>query len=103
MMIRRVNPMSAAKVSGALGVMLGLVIGACISLIALVAGGAMAVASDEPGSAGLGAMPGMLFGAGAIIVLPIFYGVFMFVVGAVQAFFYNIASKWTGGLEVDAS
>ena len=100
MVIRRVSPMSAAKVSGALGVLIGLVIGACISLIALVAGGAMAVASDD---GGLGAAPGMLFGAGAIIVLPIFYGVFMFIVGAVQAAFYNFAAKWTGGLEVDAS
>jgi len=101
MVIRRVNPMSAAKVSGALGVLLGLVIGACISLIALAAGASMAASSDE--GAGLGAFGGMLFGAGAIIVLPIFYGVFMFVMGAVQAALYNFAAKWTGGLEVDAS
>ena len=39
----------------------------------------------------------MLFGAGAIIVLPIFYGVFMFVMGLIQAALYNLAAKWTGG------
>ena len=33
MVIKRVNPISAAKVSGVLGVLLGLVIGACVSLM----------------------------------------------------------------------
>jgi hypothetical protein len=99
MVIKRVNPLSAAKISGVLGVLLGLVIGACVSLVMLVAGTAASAAADRPG----GAFFGMLFGAGAIVILPIFYGVFMFVMGLIQAALYNLAAKWTGGLEVDAA
>jgi hypothetical protein len=99
MVIRRVNPISAAKVGGMLGILLGLVIGVCISLFALVFGGAMAAASDEPA----GAFFGMFMGVGAIVILPIFYGVFMFIMGAIQAALYNVAARWAGGLEVDAS
>ncbi len=99
MVITRVNPLSAAKVAGVLGVLLGLVIGACISLAMMVIGSAASAAADRPG----GAFFGMLFGVGAIIILPIFYGVFMFVMGLIQAALYNVAAKWTGGLEVDAA
>ena len=99
MVIKRVSPMSVAKVSGALGILLGLVIGACISLVMVVAGGTIAAAQDKPG----GALIGLLFGAGAIIIFPIFYGVFMFLMGLLQAALYNVASKWTGGIEIDVA
>ena len=99
MVIKRVNPMSAARVSGVLGVLLGLLIGACVSLFMVVAGGTIAAASDKPG----GAIAGLLFGAGAIIILPIFYGVFMFIMGLIQAALYNLAARWTGGIEIDAA
>jgi len=93
--------MSAAKIGGTLGVMLGLVIGACISLFMLAFGSAMAAADDE--AAAGGAIVGMMFGAGAIIVVPIFYGVFMFVMGALYAALYNVTAKFVGGLEIDAA
>jgi len=100
MVIRRVNPISAAKVSGMVGVMLGLIFGACVSLIGLVAGGLASAAADAPNG---GAFVGMLFGAGAIVILPIVYGVFMFVVGLLYAAIFNLASKWVGGLEVETT
>jgi hypothetical protein len=100
MVIRRVNPMSAAKIGGTLGVMLGVLVGACISLFMLAFGSAMAAASDE--AAG-GAIVGMFFGVGAIVVLPIMYGVGMFIMGALYSALFNVAAKWTGGLEVDAA
>jgi hypothetical protein len=96
MVIKRVNAFSAAKVSGMLGIGIGLLIGAFISLAALAVGGA-AVANDEPG----GAMIGMLFGAGAIILMPLFYGCVAFVGGLIQAMLYNVAAKFTGGVEVE--
>ena len=100
MVIKRVSPMSAAKIGGTLGAVIGLLIGACFSLIALTFGRAMAAADDE--AAG-GAFAGMLLGAGAIIVVPIFYGVFMFVMGALYAALYNVTAKFVGGLEIDAA
>jgi hypothetical protein len=99
MVIKRVNPMSAAKVGGVVGVMLGLLIGACISLFMLAFGGAMAAASDEP----RGAFVGIFFGVGAIVVVPIFYGVLTFIMGALYAAVCNLAAKWTGGLEIEAA
>jgi len=45
----------------------------------------------------------MIFGAGAIIILPIFYGCIMFIGALIQAALYNVAAKWTGGVEVDAA
>ena len=99
MVIRRVNPISAAKVGGILGVLLGFVIGAMVSLVMLVAGSTLAGAEDAPG----GAIFAMLFGAGAVVALPIFYGCIMFIGALVQAALYNLAAKWTGGIEVDAA
>ena len=99
MVIKHVNPISAGKIGGALGVLLGVIIGACVSLFAMLAGGAMAASDDRPG----GAFIGMFLGIGAIVIAPIFYGVFMFIYGLIIAALYNFAAKWTGGLEVDAS
>jgi cell division protein FtsX len=99
MVIKRVNPVSAAKIGGVLYGLLGLVIGACVSVVALLFSGAMAAASDQSGSS----MFGMLFGAGAIIIMPIFYGVIGFVMTLISAALYNIASKITGGVEIEAA
>jgi len=99
MVIKRVNPISAAKVGGVLYALLGLVIGACVSLFALAFSGAMASMSDQPG----GSTFGMLFGAGAIVLMPIFYGVIGFIGTLISAALYNLAAKLTGGIEVDAA
>ncbi len=103
MVIKRVSPMSAAKVGGILGVLLGLVIGACASLMMMAWGSAarsMPTGDDNlPAATG---MIGMLFGAGAIIILPIFYGVVSFVMSAIYAALYNLVAKWVGGLEIEA-
>ena len=94
MVIRRVQPLSAAKIQGIIGVCVGLLIGALFSLIGMVAG---SLAGGRDG----GALVGMMFGAGAIIILPIFYGVIGFCGGAIGAFVYNLAAGWVGGLEID--
>ena len=101
MVIRRVNPMSLAKILGVVGVVVGLIIGACMSLLAMVAGGLASATGDADAGGALGF--GMIFGAGAIVIAPIFYGVFMFVMGLIYAFVYNLAAKWVGGVEIEAS
>jgi len=79
MVIKRVDPVSAAKIGGVLYGLLGLVIGACVSVAALVFSSAMAAASDQAGGSmfGLGwaltgACPGplvALVGAGVPVML----------------------------------
>lgn len=97
MLIRRVGPISAAKVGGVLYAGLGLVIGACVSLIMMVLGGAAAVSEEAPA----GALVGMLFGAGAIVIMPIFYGIFGALMMLITAALYNLAAKIAGGIEIE--
>lgn len=93
MVIRRVGPLSCAKVVGLLQLLLGLVIGACISLFAMA--GFFPGGSDSP-------MP-FFFGTGAIVALPIFYGAFGFFGTLIMAALFNVVVGITGGVEVDAA
>ena len=40
------------------------------------------------------------FGAAAIIILPIIYGLLGLVLGALSAFLYNLVARWVGGIEI---
>ena len=97
MVINRVGPLSVAKLAGMLYAILGLIFGAIISLIALAGG--MAANSDEPGAA----VVGTIFGAGAVILLPIFYGGLGFVMTLLMAALYNFAARIVGGVHIDMS
>ena len=100
MVIRRIGVLSAAKIGGILGVAIGLLVGLMFFAISSIGGLAAAAAqnSNEPGA---GWLVGL--GAGAIIVMPIMYGVFCFIGGAIQAFIYNIATRFVGGLVVETA
>lgn len=93
MIVKRIGPLSFARLSGLLYAVLGLVIGGIFSLVALVGG----FASDTDGAAGVGAV----IGVGAIIVFPIFYGLIAFVATLFAAWLYNVAAGVVGGVEVD--
>ena len=43
----------------------------------------------------------MMFGVGAIIFLPLFYGVMGVVLGAISAGLYNLIAGMLGGIEVE--
>jgi len=43
----------------------------------------------------------MMFGVGAIIFLPIFYGVLGLVAGAIGAALYNLFAGMLGGIELE--
>ncbi len=93
MIVKRIGPLSFAKISGMLYGLMGLIFGAIISLFSVV-GGAFAPAKDA------GAL-GMLFGAAAIVILPIFYGILGFVMSLIGAALYNLVAGWVGGVELD--
>jgi hypothetical protein len=96
MVIRKVGIASVVKVAGVLYAILGFLIGACFALFALVGFGAASAGSEEvPG------WLGSVFGIGAIIILPIFYGVLGAIGGAVIAALYNHVAGMTGGIEMD--
>ena len=97
MVINRVGPLSVAKLAGMLYAILGLIFGAIISLIALAGG--MAANADEPGAG----TAGVIFGAGAVIVLPILYGCLGFVMTLLTAALYNVTARIVGGVQIDVS
>jgi hypothetical protein len=92
MVVRRVGPLSLAKVTGLLYALLGLIIGACISLFSFV--------GSSMGPKGSGAM-GAMFGVAAIIIFPIFYGILGFIMSLISAALYNLVAGWVGGVELD--
>jgi hypothetical protein len=96
MVIRRVTPLSVAKVAGALYMVLGLIFGALFSLIAFT-GSAIGFDSHGPGETAMGA----LFGVGAIVLFPIVYGAMGFAGTFIMALIYNAIAGVVGGIEVD--
>ena len=98
MVIRRFGVWSVAKLYGALLAAMGLLFGAIIALASMIGGVSGAFGGDGPANAGPMAM---LFGVGAIIFLPVFYGVMGIVVGALSAALYNLFAGLLGGIEVE--
>lgn len=95
--LKKIDPMSAAKIEGVMGVVLGLIIG----LIAVIAGaGIRSMMGGYGYGYGYGAVSTGL-GIGAIVVMPIIYGIMGFICGGVGAWLYNLIAGWIGGIEID--
>lgn len=92
MIIRRIVPLSAAKVMAVVYGAIGLVVGACIALIGFAGG-----FPQE-------AMPfGAAMGIAAIIILPIVYAGIGFLAMLLITSLYNWAAGITGGIEIETS
>jgi hypothetical protein len=97
MILRKIGAVSAAKIYGVLGVCLGLVVGALFSVVSLVSGVFGMIS-------GRGLDFGMPFlGVGAVVVLPIFYGVGGVLSGLIGAGLYNLVAARIGGLQIELS
>lgn len=97
MEIKRIDPLSAGKVIGAIYAGLGLLFGAIFSLMSVVG---FAVGGADAGGPGV---VGLFMGAGAIIVLPIVYGILGGLMVALSAVLYNLAAGVVGGIRVELS
>ena len=75
MRLNRVGVLSAGKLSGLLYTLLGLIIGGIVALASIVGATAGFGAPSEAGTMG------MLFGVGAVVILPILYGLMGFLSG----------------------
>jgi hypothetical protein len=93
MVIKRIGPLSFAKLSGTLYALIGLLIGGVFSMIAMAGG----FASDTSHGAGIAAA----FGVGAIVLFPILCGLMGFVATLIGAWLYNIVASMVGGVELD--
>ena len=96
MKLKRIGVLSAGLVSGALYLLLGLIFGALVSMVVM-----LGIASEGFGGRDGGEFFGLIFGVGAIIFIPLFYGTLGFFLGIITAFFYNLIAKIMGGIEVE--
>jgi hypothetical protein len=97
--IRRFGVFSVGKVMGMVYALIGLIAGAIFALISLFGAAVGASLAEDAG----GALPGAIFGVGAIIFLPILYGLIGFIGGLIVAAIYNLVAGITGGVEVELS
>jgi hypothetical protein len=93
MIVRRVGPLSVAKVTGVIYALLGAIFGTIFALAAIA--GSFAAADQEA------TFLGPIFGVGAIVFLPLLYGCMGFVVTLIMAWLYNAVAGLVGGIEVD--
>jgi len=74
---------------------MGLLVGLMFSFFGLVIGSLGSNADIPTG------LFGAMFGVGAIIFFPVFYGVLGFITGALMAWLYNLTAQFVGGFELD--
>jgi hypothetical protein len=95
MVLKSIGVMSAAKVVGVLyavmGILMGVLFGAIFALIPAMASGPN---GDVPG------WLAPMFGFGAIVFMPVVYGIMGFIGGAIAAAIYNALAGVIGGLEL---
>lgn len=94
MVIRRLGVWSVARIYAVMAGSFGLLFGLFLALFSLVGAG---LANDPDAPAWL--MP--IFGVGAIIVLPLFYGTIGLVSGALTAAIYNLFAGLVGGISIE--
>ncbi|MDE1861104.1 MAG: DUF3566 domain-containing protein [Candidatus Micrarchaeota archaeon] len=112
--IKSIDPISAGKVIGILYAIFGFLYGILFSLISVAVVGLLNNLPNIPTSTGgvvmpTAAIPGGvgsffgLFGLFAVIIFPIIFGILGFIIGALGAFLYNVATSKIGGIEMELS
>jgi hypothetical protein len=94
--IKKLDILSVAKIEGAMGAVIGFIVGLIWAAIG------MAIFSFA-GMAGA-TMPrgfGMFFGVIAIVVVPIVWAILGFIGGIIVAFIYNVLAGWIGGVKIE--
>ena len=98
MIVKRVGPLSLAKLLGAMYGVIGLIAGCIFALMSVVGAGFGAMAG---GDEAVPAWIAGLFGVGAVFFLPLFYGGMGFVAGAISGLLYNVFAQMIGGIVVE--
>lgn len=97
--VERVDPISYAKIAAIGGAIAGFIAGLIVSVVISLLGLATSH-MDIPDTVPLSGLIAFL-GLASVVIYPILYGVFGFIVGAISAIIYNAAAHWVGGIEID--
>jgi hypothetical protein len=100
MVIRRIGPLSCAKLAAALYAVAGLLLGVIFSLVSLAGGFAAAAFAADP-SRRTAIIPFAGVGALAIVIFPILYAALGFVGALIGTWLYNAAAAVLGGIQID--
>ena len=100
MTIRRLGVLSVAKTYGMLLFIIGLSFGVIYGLVLMIFGAAMALGPRSESSA-LGGAGSVVIGLLMMIVIPIFYGILGFIMGALMAALYNLVARFAGGVQIE--
>ncbi len=93
MVVKRFGVGSVAKIYGAISAAFGLLAGCIIAL-----GSLMSLGVADTSEAGFLAP---MFGIGAVVFLPIFYGIMGLIAGAIGAVLYNAFAGMVGGVTIE--
>jgi hypothetical protein len=91
--LKKIGILSVARVYSLIGAVFGLVFG-----IIQAAGYGYLSSINSPEIAGLGVSGSEVYWG--ILTVPVFWGVFSFVLGALTAWLYNVFARWVGGVEI---
>ena len=98
MIIKRIGVVKAGVIQACVMALFGLIAGLFVLVFGSLAGSMMgAMGGDTTSGTGLG----MLGGIGAVIFMPIMYGVMGFLAGVIGAAIYNLVARYVGGLELE--
>ncbi len=96
MELKRIDVLSAVKVTFILYAALGFLFGALISTAAALGSGFEGSDGSVPGG-------GVLLGLGAVIIIPPLYGAMGAFFAAIGALLYNLTARLVGGIRVELS
>ncbi len=97
MVVKRVGVWSVARIYGAMMAVVGLLAGLMIGLVSMA--GASFLSQAE--TSGTPSWMAPVFGLGAIVVMPILYGLMGIVIGAISGVLYNIFAGMVGGVVIE--
>ena len=90
--LKRLDVMSVGMMLGIFYAILGLIGGGFMTLFALIG----AAAAPQGNAVG-----GLIFGLGAVVIVPIMYGIGGFIGGIIAALLYNGCGAIVGGIKFD--
>jgi hypothetical protein len=94
--LKKVGVLSLAKFQGATSALIGLIAGIIMAVFSLVVNQFFSSFGDSIDIGGVGIFAGI----GAVIGIPLLYGLIGFISGAIGGLLINIILKITGGLEL---
>jgi hypothetical protein len=100
MTIKRVGPLSCAKIAGLIYGAAGLVVGGVVFMFAILRLAFSDAHADLTASA-LSRVARTAISLGAIVAFPILYGAIAFVFALIGAWLYNLVAAAVGGVEIE--